>query len=137
MNYYYPTTAHPYKYELHKDMHFAAAHFIPDPTAGICQKMHGHTYYCDITIVGDSLDQAGFLVDFKTIKDLVHGRFDHSVMNEHMDFSQRFPTTEVVAETICETVQAYLDQRENKPLVWQVLLRETPTSYVIYRPKRG
>ena len=137
MNYHYPTTPHPYKYELHKDMHFAAAHYIPDPSAGMCQKMHGHTYYCDITIVGDQLDQAGFLVDFKSIKDLVHGRFDHSLMNDHPAFADRYPTTEVVAETIYETVQEYLDKRDNQAVCWQVLVRETPTSYVIFRPKRG
>jgi 6-pyruvoyltetrahydropterin/6-carboxytetrahydropterin synthase len=49
----------------------------------------------------------------------------------------RFPTTEVVARTICEIVQGYLDATANKPRCVQVFLRETPTSYCIYRPKPG
>ncbi len=107
MYYYYPTSAHPYRYELHKDMHFSAAHYIDSNQAGICQQMHGHTYYCDITIAGDELDETGFLIDFKIIKELVHQRFEE-----------------------------FLDLRANKPVCIQVLVRETPTSYVIYRPKR-
>lgn len=135
MNYYYPTVAHPYKYELHKDLNFSAAHFVVGESAGVCQRMHGHTYYCDITIAGDVLDEVGFLVDFKTLKDLVHKRFDHTLLNDHDVWEGRNPTTEVVAETIYTTIQNYLNQRENKPVCIQVLVRETPTSYVIYRPR--
>lgn len=46
-------------------------------------------------------------------------------------------TTEVVAKTIYDNVQAYLDTLENKPTCVQVFVRETPTSYCVYRPKKG
>ena len=135
---YYPQIDHDFKYELNKDMQFAAAHYVPSEAAGKCQRMHGHTYFANITIAGDTLDSSGFLVNFAEVKKLVHDRFDHTVMNEDTDsFSDetpdRFPTTEVVARTIAEIVQAHLDRTENKPVVVQVFLRETPTSYVIYR----
>ncbi|MDN6206218.1 MAG: 6-carboxytetrahydropterin synthase QueD, partial [Staphylococcus simulans] len=32
----YPTVAHPYAFELNKDFHFAAAHYIPCEDAGKC-----------------------------------------------------------------------------------------------------
>lgn len=136
----YPTVAHPYQYELNKDMQFAAAHYVPSEAAGKCQRVHGHTYFANVTIAGDALDSTGFLVNFAEIKKLIHDRFDHTVMNEDTEsFSDeipdRFPTTEVVARTIAEIVQAHLDRTENKPVVLQVFLRETPTSYVVYRPK--
>ena len=136
----YPAPAHPYQYELNKDFHFAAAHYVPADEAGKCRRMHGHTYYANVTVAGDTLDSAGFLVNFATIKKLVHERFDHSVLNEDLEsFSDeapdRYPTTEVVARTICEIVQAYLDGTDNRPRCVQVFLRETPTSYCVYRPK--
>ncbi|MFD2611783.1 6-pyruvoyl trahydropterin synthase family protein [Paenibacillus gansuensis] len=138
---YYPSVPHSYKYELHKDMNFAAAHFIPASSAGHCADMHGHTYVADITIVGNELDEAGFLVNFADLKKLIHGRYDHTLLNGHEEFngapgeeSGKFPTTEVVAKQIWERIEAYLSERPNRPHCLQVLVRETPTSYVIYRP---
>ncbi|MCJ7841504.1 6-carboxytetrahydropterin synthase QueD [Lederbergia sp. NSJ-179] len=137
----YPVVPHSYAYELNKDFHFAAAHYIPHQDAGKCQQVHGHTYFANITIAGDELDHTGFLVNFKRIKDLIHKRFDHETLNNDRAFSDKdalhFPTTEVVARTIYEIVQQYLDSLPNRPSCLQVFLRETPTSYCIYRPKRG
>lgn len=137
----YPVTPHNYSYEINKDFHFAAAHYIPSADAGKCQQTHGHTYFANITIVGDALDHTGFLVNFKTIKDLVHRRFDHRLLNDDAAFSNDdaayFPTSEVIARTIYELVQAYLDTLDNQPKCVQVFLRETPTSYCVYRPKEA
>ncbi|WP_020620070.1 6-pyruvoyl trahydropterin synthase family protein [Paenibacillus daejeonensis] len=136
----YPSPAHDYLYELHKDLHFAAAHYIPHESAGACQTMHGHTYFADLTIAGDVLDDAGFLVNFSTIKRLVHDQLDHTLLNNHAIFGGkpelRKPTTEVVARVVCEMVQAHLNTLPNRPQCLQVYLRETPSSYVIYRPRR-
>ncbi|GGG84129.1 6-pyruvoyl trahydropterin synthase family protein [Paenibacillus radicis (ex Gao et al. 2016)] len=145
----YPQTPHPYQYELNKDLHFAAAHFIPTEEAGKCARVHGHTYFTNVTIAGDMLDSSGFLVNFSAIKKLIHDRFDHGILNDHADLfgvsrsengnagEADYPTTEVVARTICELVQAYLDKTANKPVCIQVYLRETPSSYVVYRPRRA
>ncbi len=93
----YPVGSHSYAYELNKDFHFAAAHYIPHEDAGKCQQVHGHTYFANITIVGeyfanitivgDELDHTGFLVNFKIIKDLIHKRFDHAALNNDQAFS--------------------------------------------------
>jgi len=137
----YPSAVHDYCYELNKDFQFAAAHFVPAEEAGKCRRLHGHTYFANVTIAGDELDTAGFLVNFSIIKQLIHDRFDHTLLNDDKEsFSDvqpdRFPTTEVVARTIYEIVQRYLDGTVNRPQCVQVFLRETPTSYCIYRPKR-
>lgn len=137
----YPSPQHDYVYELNKDFHFAAAHFVPSEEAGKCQKVHGHTYYANVTVAGDELDSTGFLVNFAILKKLIHERFDHTLLNDDSDSfdaadPNRFPTTEVVARTICELVQHYLNGTANKPVCVQVFLRETPTSYCVYRPKR-
>ena len=142
MHQYYPQAPHPYIYELNKDMNFSAAHFIPAPEAGKCQNVHGHTYVVNVTIAGDELDGSGFLVNFQLLKEIVHGKYDHTILNAHRDdFSDEdanlFPTTEVVARTIWTNIQNHLDAQPNKPKCVQVIVRETPTSYVIYRPKAG
>lgn len=138
----YPFVAHPFQYELNKDMHFAAAHYVPSESAGECSKLHGHTYFVNVTIAGDELDESGFLVNFSLLKKLIHNRFDHSNLNEHKDLfsdqdSSRFPTTENVARILYEITQEYLDETSNKPRCVQIFLRETPTSYVVFRPHAG
>lgn len=132
---FYPQTPHTYRFELNKDMHLSAAHFIPHDDAGNCQYLHGHTYFINITIAGDQLDEMGFLIDFKVIKNLVHKRYDHTILNNHEEFEDKFPTTEQVAEEIWKTIQNSLKTLVHEPKCIQVLVRETPTSYVVYRPR--
>jgi 6-pyruvoyltetrahydropterin/6-carboxytetrahydropterin synthase len=135
----YPVPQHSYSYELNKDFQFAAAHYIPSESAGKCQKVHGHTYFANVTIGGDTLDESGFLINFATIKKLIHDRFDHTMLNEDPLFAkhpERYPTTEVMAELICDLIQSHLDQQENNAECLQVFLRETPTSYCIFRPRK-
>jgi 6-pyruvoyltetrahydropterin/6-carboxytetrahydropterin synthase len=141
---YYPSTAHNYPYELNKDFVFSAAHFVPHEGAGGCSRVHGHNYTVNLTIVGDSLDEMGFLANFSELKKLVHKRYDHTLMNDHKEYTHDFnhspdyfPTTEVVAENIYRIVQKYLYEKENRPQCIQVIVRETDTSYVVYRPTRG
>jgi 6-pyruvoyltetrahydropterin/6-carboxytetrahydropterin synthase len=137
----YPQVSHPYQYELNKDMAFAAAHFIPNEQAGSCANLHGHTYFVNLTVAGNELDDCGFLVNFQQLKKLVHKEYDHITLNDHPHYTSKtaevdkYPTTEVLAETIWKTVQSHLDQQPNRPKCLQVFVRETPTSYVIYRPK--
>jgi len=137
----YPPVPHAYSYEINKDFHFAGAHYVPHEDTGKCQYIHGHTYFVNITVAGDELDHTGFLVNFKWIKDLIHKRFDHTLLNKDEAFSEEepdyFPTSEVVARTIYEIIQEYLNTLNHRPLCLQVFLRETPTSYCIYRPKEA
>jgi 6-pyruvoyltetrahydropterin/6-carboxytetrahydropterin synthase len=135
----YPSIPHSYQYELNKDFHFAAAHYVPHDGAGKCRQMHGHTYFANVTIVGDKLDSSGFLVNFSIVKKLIHDRFDHKALNDDLLFNDldenRIPSTEILAKTIHDIIQEHLDIQLNKPSCIQVFLRETPTSYVVYRPK--
>lgn len=130
----YPQVTHGCKFELNKDFQFAAAHFIPHPDAGVCSGMHGHTYFCNVTIVGDVLDYTGFLVNFHTLKKLIHDRYDHQVINDTTN-APIMPSTEAIAQQIWELVEAHLATLPNRPKIVQVFLRETPTSYVVFRPE--
>ena len=140
---FYPQASHGYMYELNKDFSFAAAHYIPHESAGACARVHGHNYKINLTIVGDELDETGFLANFGTLKKIVHDRYDHTLLNEHPEFdtkdeSYMFPTTEVVARQIYEIVQHYLsNEQPNMPKCVQVIVRETETSYVVFNPDGG
>jgi len=129
----YPQVPHSYRFELNKDMNFSSAHYIPDERAGACARVHGHTYFLNLTIAGDMLDDLGFLVNFSELKKLIHGRFDHQLLNELPEVKGTIPSTEKMAELIYKLVQDYLDELENEAKCLQVFLRETPTSYVVYR----
>lgn len=136
MQQFYPSISHEFRFELNKDMHFSAAHFIPSEDAGKCQEMHGHTYFINITIAGNELDRSGFLIDFKQIKNLIHKKYDHSVLNDHSEFENQFPTTEGLAQQIWQSIQLLLNTTPNQPRCIQVIVRETPTSYVVFRPRQ-
>ncbi|SDB89942.1 6-carboxytetrahydropterin synthase [Shouchella lonarensis] len=136
MQQFYPTVTHPYQFELHKDMHLATAHYIDNERAGNCARVHGHTYVINITIAGNELDETGFLINFKHLKEAVHGRFDHTLLNDDPLFAQTPPSTEKVAETIYTIVNDLLTPLAHKPVCIQVIVRETPTSYVVYQPKQ-
>ncbi|QQK75305.1 6-pyruvoyl tetrahydropterin synthase family protein [Salicibibacter cibarius] len=133
---FYPQVFHDFRYELNKDMQIAAAHFIDHDDAGLCRETHGHTYFINLTIAGDTLNDSGFLVNFKALKEEIHGIYDHSLLNDHPEFVEGLPTTEVVARVFWEKVDARLAKQGNRPYCLQVLVRETPTSYALYRPKR-
>lgn len=132
---FYPVAPHNFKFELNKDMNFAAAHYIDHESAGKCQNVHGHTYFVNITIVGNQLMDNGFLINFQELKKAVHGRYDHTMMNEHDEFKydQIEPSTENVAKAIYKTLKQELLKYDNDPQVLQVIVRETPTSYVTYK----
>ncbi|UJS28365.1 6-pyruvoyl tetrahydropterin synthase family protein [Macrococcoides canis] len=132
----YPQVDHNYAFELNKDINFSAAHFIPNEQAGVCSRVHGHTYFANVTIGGDALDAMGFLVNFRDIKSIISDTFDHRLINELPEFQHTPPSTELVAKLIYDKIDAHLNTLEHGPKVLQVYLRETPTSYVLYRGKR-
>ncbi len=131
----YPVKPHDCLFELNKDLHFCAAHFIDDESAGKCRNVHGHNYVANITLVGDTLDEMGFLVNFSALKKVVTDAFDHTLLNDHEKFQDIPPTTETVARAIYELISDYLKSESKKVYCLQVFLRETATSYAIYRPK--
>lgn len=132
----YPQVDHNYAFELNKDMNFSAAHFIPDERAGVCSRTHGHTYFVNVTIAGNDLDDMGFLVNFRDIKTIINDTFDHTLINDLPELKDKMPSTELVAKTIFDMIESHLNTLSHTPKCLQVFLRETPTSYVVYRGVR-
>lgn len=129
----YPQVSHRYSFELNKDMNFSSAHYIDHEDAGKCRRIHGHTYFCNLTIAGNQLNDLGFLVNFSDLKELIHNQFDHYLLNDLPELEGLLPSTEVMAKVIFDKTADYLAKLDNQPVILQVFLRETPTSYVLYR----
>jgi 6-pyruvoyltetrahydropterin/6-carboxytetrahydropterin synthase len=66
---------------IHANLRFASAHMIP--CHEFCGGIHGHSYHVDVTVAGERGGPFGFVVDFKTVKEIVRGtceKLDHKVL---------------------------------------------------------
>lgn len=79
---------------------------------GPCAQTHGHSFSCEITIEGGSLDSRGILIDFKVVKDILKREvieiFDQHDLNEIEPFSKGWqdnPTAENIARYIYEKIR--------------------------------
>jgi len=120
-------------YELVVEREFSAGHRLRDYD-GACARIHGHNYRVELSVVGEELLPAGFLVDFGDLKemcDAVIGRLDHRLLNELEPFREQNPTSEHVARHVYEEIQARL--RGPRVRVQYVRVWETPRQSAIYR----
>ena len=88
-------------YYVSKRMEIAGAHRLSLDYESKCSNLHGHNWIVTVHCKSDELDQNGMVVDFKHIKDKVHGKLDHAYLNEVVDFN---PTAENIARWIAEQV---------------------------------
>lgn len=110
---------------------FDAAHRVVG-YPGKCDKLHGHCWTVEVSVVGDRLDELGMVVDFKYLKSLVRdvlNIYDHQYLNELPDFSGKNPTAENIASVVYRRVS---DGLEGKAAVKQVTVWESPGSSVTY-----
>jgi 6-pyruvoyltetrahydropterin/6-carboxytetrahydropterin synthase len=104
----------------------SCAHRIPGYD-GPCERVHGHTYTVELYLSGSELDEQGMLTDFSVLKKLIHGKFDHTFLNDHAEFQDQNPTTELMAKVIAEMIMKNVP---NEVWLEKVRVHETPTSYV-------
>jgi 6-pyruvoyltetrahydropterin/6-carboxytetrahydropterin synthase len=87
-------------FELTVERQFAAAHYLTG-YAGPCARLHGHNYRVLVSFRGETLDEAGFLVDFAALKRMCEEALeplDHQCLNDLGAFAERNPTAEVLAQ---------------------------------------
>jgi len=85
-------------YRLELEHHFDAAHYLPDHP-GKCHRLHGHRWEVKVVIQTTKLNEAGMVVDFGAIKDIID-ELDHRYLNESMDN----PTAEHIAEGLWQQI---------------------------------
>jgi len=83
-------------YSITKTLEIAGGHRLELDYKSKCGNLHGHnwiiTIYC--ACLDEDLDKNGMVVDFTTIKNLIHDKLDHKYLNKVFDFN---PTAENIA----------------------------------------
>ena len=70
-------------FEVTVEAGFSSGHYLRN-YQGKCENPHGHNYKVFVTLVGAELDQAGLLLDFKLLKQVMRpvvDRLDHQMIN--------------------------------------------------------
>jgi len=122
-------------YEVTVEDTFAAGHYLRN-YKGKCENPHGHNYRVQVTLAGRELDQAGLLLDFKDLKQVmkhVVDYLDHQMMNDLEPFTTLNPSAENLAKYFFEqTNQRLQQQTAGRVEIKRVTIWETETSIATY-----
>jgi 6-pyruvoyltetrahydropterin/6-carboxytetrahydropterin synthase len=88
---------------------------------GPCQRLHGHSWFVEVWIQGDSSqkDEVGILFDFGNVKEIKE-KYDHFYLNDIPPFNTINPTAENISENIYNELKA-----KRKELNFKVRVYET------------
>lgn len=147
-------------YRIAKTLTFESGHIL-SKHKGRCRFPHGHSRTVEIVLAADQLDANDMVCDFKAVKRTLEAlldRWDHALCLNTADpgfaelqrtYGERIipfvgtdPTTEIMARTIFDAVQAKLQEtkQERSPVypippdvrVERVRVTETATSWAEY-----
>ena len=123
-------------FEVTVDQTFAAAHALRNYKGG-CENIHGHNFKVQVVLAGERLDDAGLLVDFIDVKNLmgeILARLDHQNLNETPPFDVKNPSAENIAEYICTEMTGGLVNTPVPIRIREVKVWETEIQSATYRP---
>ena len=121
-------------FEVSVEYSFAAGHALRN-YKGKCENVHGHNYRVRVTIEGESLNNAGLLVDFADLKAGIRSladRLDHQFLNDIEPFDRVNPSAENLAKHFGDGICAQLEGRGVR--LQAITVWETDTSSATYRP---
>src|SRR5579863_5238348 len=87
-------------YEVTVEADFSSGHYLRN-YRGKCENPHGHNYKVRVTLAGAVLDNAGLLLDFKLLKQVMRPvieRIDHQMLNDLDPFTVLNPSAENLAK---------------------------------------
>jgi 6-pyruvoyltetrahydropterin/6-carboxytetrahydropterin synthase len=123
-------------FEVSVEQTFAAAHALRN-YKGACENVHGHNFKVQVTLEGEHLDEAGLLVDFLDVKDLMRSvisRLDHQFLNEVAPFDVANPSAENIAEYFYTEMTHGLESTPVPVRIREVKVWETEVQSASYRP---
>jgi 6-pyruvoyltetrahydropterin/6-carboxytetrahydropterin synthase len=123
-------------FEVTVEQTFAAGHALRN-YKGKCENVHGHNFKVQVRIEGHSLDEAGMLVDFIDVKNVMRSvidRLDHQFLNEVPPFDIKNPSAENIAEYFHSEMTGALGSAPVPIRISEVRVWETDIQSASYRP---
>jgi 6-pyruvoyltetrahydropterin/6-carboxytetrahydropterin synthase len=123
-------------FEVTVEQTFAAAHALRNYKGG-CENLHGHNFKVQVVLAGERLDEAGLLVDFIDVKNLmrrVMAGLDHQNLNEVAPFDVKNPSAENIAEYFYSQMTSGLWDTPVPVRILEVKVWETEIQSATYRP---
>jgi 6-pyruvoyltetrahydropterin/6-carboxytetrahydropterin synthase len=122
-------------FEVTVEAGFSSGHYLRN-YRGKCENPHGHNYRVFVTLIGKELDQAGLLLDFKLLKQVMRpvvDRLDHQMINDLEPFTVVNPSAENLARYFYEETAKQLEEMTaGRVRIKDCTLYETDTSFARY-----
>lgn len=119
-------------FEVTVEAGFSSGHYLRN-YRGKCENPHGHNYRVFVTLIGEKLDEAGLLLDFKLLKQVMRpvvDYLDHQMINDLEPFTTLNPSAENLARYFYqETTKQLRDMTQGRVRVKDCTLYETDTSF--------
>lgn len=115
--------------EVTQQFTFDAAHYLGAAPADSNRRIHGHSFYADVTLRGDTDPERGWVRDFAEISAALHevrASLDHRLLNDLPELG--VPTLENLARHIFREVKRRLPEvsrvRLSRPSLGQSCIYE-------------
>src|SRR5215472_9939192 len=122
-------------FEVTVEAGFSSGHYLRN-YRGKCENPHGHNYRVFVTLVGKELDEAGLLLDFKLLKQVMRPvieRLDHQMINDIEPFTEINPSAENLARYFYdETNRQLAVMTQGRVSVKDCTIFETDTTTATY-----
>lgn len=100
-------------------MEIAGCHHLNLSYESKCENLHGHNWIVTVFCKVENLNSDGMVIDFKHVKNKIHGFLDHGNFNELLPFN---PTAENIAKWIVEQI----------PMCYKAIVQESEGNTAIY-----